>query len=87
MIKRVSADREEITAPRLEHALAIVAEIVTRPGGDVYLPIFERLEKELAALTKTTSALEGARAIAANVSPKPSPAIRPAAEDWSQNHT
>ena len=86
MIKRAE-DRDEITAPRLERALAIVAEIVTRPGGDVYLPIFERLEKELAALTKTTSALEGARAIAANVSPKPSPAIRPAAEDWSQNHT
>ena len=61
-----------ITRPRLERALAVVAEIVTRPGGDVYLPIFQRLERELATFADADSSLARAHAIAARVIPTPS---------------
>ncbi|MBO6550337.1 MAG: hypothetical protein JJ964_12050 [Rhizobiales bacterium] len=36
---------------RLEHALRVLAKIVAL-HGDVYLPLFERIEKELLAVKK-----------------------------------
>jgi hypothetical protein len=43
-----------------------MAEIVASPGGEVYLPIFERLEAELAAIDTKTDALARARSLAAS---------------------
>ena len=43
-----------------------MAEIVTSPGGEVYLPIFERLEAELAAIDTQSDALARARLLAAS---------------------
>jgi hypothetical protein len=63
---------------RLERALHIVAGIVGRPGGEIYLPIFERLERELTALDKAESALARARALAQAVKPKRARSTPPA---------
>lgn len=49
-----------ITVDRLERALALSAHLVVR-DGPVVLPIFERLERELAAMKATVDALERAR--------------------------
>lgn len=66
---------QSITRARIERALEIIAAIVTGPEGDAYLPIFERLERELAVLDAKTDALARARAmIAAN--PRPSSSTR-----------
>lgn len=54
-----------ITAERIERALRAVARIVARPGGEAYIPIFERLERELAERQHQQSAVARARAIAA----------------------
>jgi hypothetical protein len=48
----------------VERALLVAAQLVAY-HGDAYLPIFERLERELAALHRQTSAVERARTIAA----------------------
>lgn len=53
-----------ITRERVQRALHFVAEIVASPGGEVYLPIFERLEAELAAIDRKTDALARARSFA-----------------------
>lgn len=55
-----------------------MAEIVAGPDGEVYLPIFERLERELAAIDVKTDALTRARAMAAT-NPRSSPSTRPGA--------
>lgn len=55
--------REPITRDQLERALRVVAEIVAAPGGVVYLPIFERLECELAAMDQADNAMDRARAM------------------------
>ena len=52
-----------VAVSEIERALQVVAGIVARPGGDVYLPVFLRLERELAALRTTASAIERARAL------------------------
>ncbi len=67
-----------ITRSRIEQALRFVASIVAKPGGEVYLPIFERLERELAAIDKKADAIERARSLIA-VIPKSSPSTRPGA--------
>lgn len=56
---------QSITRARVERALQIIAAIVTGPEGDAYLPIFERLERELAALDAKSDALARARSIVA----------------------
>lgn len=60
---------------RIERALRFVAGIVVEPGGEVYLPIFERLERELADIDAKADALARARSIAAFNS-KSSPSTR-----------
>ena len=42
-----------------------MAMIVAGPDGDLYLPLFERLERELAAIDAKADALARARTIAA----------------------
>lgn len=56
----------KITTARIERALRTIARVVAAPGGETYVPIFERLESELAARQRTTDARERARAIAAS---------------------
>ena len=56
-------DGSNIEMADVERALSVVAEFVAAPGGDVYLPIFIRLERELAAMRANGSALERARAM------------------------
>jgi hypothetical protein len=36
-----------VTKDRIESALIIVARHFAAPGGEVYLPIYERIEREL----------------------------------------
>ena len=43
--------RKSVQVKKLERALRVMAKIVTL-HGDVYLPLFERLEKELLAARK-----------------------------------
>ena len=52
----------EVTVARLERALETVAVLVVE--DEVYLPIFERLEKELTEARRTADTLERARSIA-----------------------
>lgn len=58
-----SAAVHPITRARIERALQVVATIVAGPKGEAYLPIFERLERELAAIDAKTDALARARAV------------------------
>jgi hypothetical protein len=53
-----------ITVERLERALAIAAYVVAR-HGDVYAPIFERLERELEEVRRRRAAADRARAMVA----------------------
>lgn len=53
-----------VSRERIERALCFVAAIVAEPGGEVYLPIFGRLERELAELDAKADALARARTIA-----------------------
>ena len=48
------------TIKRIDRAIAKVAEIVKRPGGTVFWPIFERLEHERNALADQDRRLEAA---------------------------
>jgi len=52
----------EVTVARLERALQTVAVLLIE--DEVYLPIFERLEKELTEARKTADTLDRARRIA-----------------------
>ncbi|WP_414470866.1 hypothetical protein [Microvirga sp. M2] len=60
---------EPVTEERLERALVYVAYVMERHGG-VYLPIFERLEKELANLRSKNAALDRARKLLAEARAK-----------------
>mgnify|MGYP001234827954 CR=1 FL=1 len=66
---------QAVTRVRIEQALRFMANIVTEPDGEVYLPIFERLERELAAIDAKSDAMQRARTIAGAI-PKSSPSIR-----------
>lgn len=54
---------QPITMERVRNALVVAARLVEH-GGDTYLPIFERLERELAGLEEKRSAVERARVMA-----------------------
>lgn len=49
---------------QIENALHYVAQMIDLEGGEVYLPIFENLEAELAKLTSRETAIERARRMA-----------------------
>lgn len=64
--KNKNADRTQANQSpdlqRLNNALAKVAELVV--DNPIYIPIFERLERELSALDAQSNAVSRARAIA-----------------------
>lgn len=49
---------------QVESAMIYVAEMIGLDGGEVYLPIFERLEDELEKLSSQDTAIERARRLA-----------------------
>jgi hypothetical protein len=51
---------EPVTIERLERALAIVAYCITK-HGDYLVPIFERLERELAAMREAQDTVRRAK--------------------------
>ncbi|MDH2353300.1 hypothetical protein QCM80_21945 [Bradyrhizobium sp. SSUT112] len=51
---------EEVTVERLERALAVCAHLVVRDGPTA-VPLFERLERELAAMRQTEDAMGRAK--------------------------
>jgi hypothetical protein len=59
----------EITVERLERALEIAADLVVY-HGDAVVPFFERIEEELHALRKRSSAADRARQMAARTMPR-----------------
>lgn len=44
----VARDDEPITADRIEHAMVLLAFIITSTGDTGYAPLLDRLERELA---------------------------------------
>jgi hypothetical protein len=54
----------EVTVERLERGLAICAYCVVR-DGPVVVPLFERLERELAAMRQTQDIMERAKRVQA----------------------
>lgn len=52
-----------ITIERIERALVVVARAVATPGGEVYVPIFERIESELAQRKRAVDARSRAVAL------------------------
>lgn len=60
--------QDQISTKRLERALRIIAGIVAAEGGEVYVPIFERLERELADRKRAQDARARARALLASPS-------------------
>ena len=59
----MSGAPDQISAARLEAALGLAAEVVDQLGP-AYLPIFERLEAELAARDQSRNAVARARSLA-----------------------
>jgi hypothetical protein len=57
---RAAREHEPITVERLERAVALCAYLVVR-DGPVMVPMFERLERELAAMRQTQDAVERAK--------------------------
>lgn len=54
-----------ISDERLERALRTIAGIVARPGGETYVPLFERLESEVQKRQRAQDARARARALIA----------------------
>lgn len=54
---------QPMTTERIERALRDVAAIVAAPGGEAYVPLFERLERELAERQSRQDAIARARAM------------------------
>lgn len=59
-----SSPDANITTERIERGLRTIARVVAAPGGEIYLPIFERLESELADRKRIKDARTRAREIA-----------------------
>jgi hypothetical protein len=59
-MKMVNVPHQPVTIERLERALAVAAYIVTRDGPKA-VPIFERLERELAAMRADQDAIGRAK--------------------------
>jgi len=52
-----------ISTARIERALRIVARLVAAPGGEEFVPIFERVEAELAQRRRAEDVRARARAL------------------------
>lgn len=66
----------EVTVERIERALEVAAELVAH-HGEVFAPIFIRLEEELAARRRTQSAVDRARELAGRKA-RPAQTLNPA---------
>lgn len=55
----------EIDSERVRDALATVADLFSRPGGETYAPLYERLKWEWDAMEERRAHIERARAEAA----------------------
>lgn len=75
----------DLSTTALERALHTCARIVAKPGGERYAPIYERLERELAARRDAKDVQARARALLA--SPTPEPSSRHTAPATAQRHT
>lgn len=53
---------EYVSTARLRRATRIIARIVAAPGGEIYAELFERLEDEIKARERSSSAQARARA-------------------------
>ena len=59
-----STNSAQTEQARIENALLYVVQMIDLEGGEVYLPIFQCLETELAKLTAKETAIERARRMA-----------------------
>ena len=57
---RVHAGVSVITRDRIEAAMGRLALAIDTPGGEVYLPVYESLERDLAELDREETALHRA---------------------------
>jgi hypothetical protein len=55
-----------VTKRQLERALLTMARIIIQPGGEVYAPLYERLEAELAERARTSDTRLRARELLKN---------------------
>jgi hypothetical protein len=62
-MSRSARQHEPVTVEELEHALVLLAHIMAM-DGDVYAPIFERLDRELYAARQRRDTMARAREIA-----------------------
>lgn len=61
----VGYDVDQVTRRAgVEDALLYIAEMVSGQGGEVYVSLFERVERELEALTRQETAVVRARRLA-----------------------
>lgn len=65
-----------------------MAVIVAAPGGEVYAPLFERLEQELENLDRRQSVVARARALVkSDVIPRRGRATPPDAAEWDPSRS
>ncbi len=55
---------QETWRASVEDALLYIAEMVSGPGGEVYVTLFERVERDFEALTRHEAAIGRARRLA-----------------------
>lgn len=79
---------EPVTRERILRALLVMAGIVSSPGGEKYLAIYQRLETELAAYDRAGDALMRAQELARRYAiPRPALATQPYALALDRHHS
>ena len=73
-MKTTNVRREPVTIERLERALAIAARVVML-DGPIAVPLFERLERELAAMRADQDAVGRAKKLLESYRPPSNPAV------------
>lgn len=69
---------EPVTRERILRALLVMAGIVSSPGGEKYLAIYQRLETELAAYDRAEDTLSRARELVRrHANPRPASTTLP----------
>lgn len=79
---------EPITRDRILRALLVMARIVSSPGGEKYLAIYQRLETELTAYDRAGDALSRAQELVRrHANSRPALATQPYALALDRHHT
>ena len=52
-----------VSTARVERALRTAARLVAGPGGDVFVPVFERMERELESRRRKSDSVARAKAL------------------------